>query len=98
MMIDTDRTRRMLSDWKVMRRCRFTFYSYHHSGGDSYTSTAVCVGHNVTEADAQESDGDEPHGVEEICVFLVVEPVVAKRQGDYFNDERNDVEYNILLL
>lgn len=83
-MIDTDR--RMPGDWKVVRWCRFTSCPYHHPGGDSYTSTAVCVGHNVTEADAQESDGDEPHGVEEICVFLVVEPVVAKRQGDYFND------------
>lgn len=79
-------------------RCRFTSCSYHHSGGDGNTSTAVCVGYNVAEADAQESDGDEPHGVEEICVFLVVESVVAKRQAHYFNDERNDGERNILLL
>lgn len=59
---------------------------YHHSGGDGYTSTAVCIGHDVAETDAQERDGDEPHGVEEIRVFLIVEPVVAERQWDYFND------------
>lgn len=59
---------------------QFTFCPYHHSGRDGYTSTAVCIGHDVAETDAQERDGDEPHGVEEICMFLIVEPVVAKRQ------------------
>lgn len=61
--------------------CQFTFCPYHHSGGDGYTSTAVCVGHDVAETDAQERDGDEPHGVEEICMLLIVEPVVGKTTG-----------------
>jgi len=54
-------------------RCFLYVYPYHHSGGDSNTSTAVCVGYDVAETDTQERDGDEPHGVEEIRVFLVVE-------------------------
>lgn len=60
---------------------------YHHSGGDGYTSTAVCVGHDVAETDAQERDGDEPHGVEEICVLLIMVPVMAKRRSDYFGEQ-----------
>lgn len=58
--------------------CQFTCCPYHHSGGDGNTSTAVCVGHDVAETDAQERDGDEPHGVEEICVFLIMIPAMTK--------------------
>jgi len=68
---------------------------YHHSGGDGYTSTTVCVGHDVAETDTQERDGDEPHGVEEICMFLIVKPVVTKRQAHYFNDEAR-VKMNVI--
>lgn len=58
--------------------------SYHHSGGDGNTSTAIRVGHDVAETDAQERDGDEPHGVEEIRVLLVVESIVTQSDNGLF--------------
>lgn len=48
--------------------------THHDTSCDSDTSTAVRVGHDVTVADAQERDGDQPHRVEQIGVFLVVIP------------------------
>jgi len=35
--------------------------TYHDAGADSDGSSAVSVGHNVTVADGQESDGNQPH-------------------------------------
>lgn len=48
--------------------------THHYTGGHGNTSTAVSVRHNVTEADAQEGYGYQPHGVQEVRVLLVVEP------------------------
>ena len=46
----------------------------HYARGDGDASTAVSVGHNVTVADAQEGYGNQPHGVEQIGMLLVVVP------------------------
>ena len=48
----------------------------HYAGGDGDASTAVSVGHNVTVADAQEGYGNQPHGVEQIGMLLVVVPAL----------------------
>lgn len=48
--------------------------THHDASRDSDTSTAVRVGHNVTVADAQKRDCDQPHRVEQIGVLLVVIP------------------------
>lgn len=55
--------------WQMTRQGVAT---HHDTGCDGYTSAAVRVGHNVAIADAQERDGDEPHRVEQVGMFLVM--------------------------
>ncbi len=56
------------------------FETHHDACSDGDTSTAVRVGHNVSVADAQERDGDEPHGVEQVGVLLVVISFLIKKR------------------
>lgn len=53
--------------------------TYHDSGAYSYSSSAVSVRHNVTEAHRQEGDGNEPHGIQEVGVLLVMKPTTANQ-------------------
>lgn len=48
--------------------------THHDASRDSDTATAVSVGHDVAVTDAQKRDGNQPHGVEQIGVLLVVVP------------------------
>lgn len=48
--------------------------TYHNTCSYSNASTAVRVGHDVAKADAQEGDRYQPHGVQQIGMFIVVEP------------------------
>ena len=52
-------------------------WTHHHAGGDGDPSAAVGVRHDVAVADTEEGDGDEPHGVEEVGVLLVMIPVTC---------------------
>lgn len=47
---------------------------YHHSCRYSNTPPAICIRYNITKSDAQECDSDEPHSIEQVCMFFVVEP------------------------
>ena len=49
--------------------------AHHHAGGHSDPPAAVGVGDDVTVADAEEGDGYQPHGVQEVSVLLVMVPV-----------------------
>ena len=51
--------------------------THHHAGGDGNPPAAVGVRHDVAVADTEEGDGDEPHGVEEVGVLLVMIPVTC---------------------
>ena len=66
--------------------------THHDAGRDSDTSTAIRVGHDVTVADAQKRDGNQPHGVEKIGVLLVVVPAQQQQQ----QHERNIICKNML--
>jgi hypothetical protein len=68
--------------------------THHDAGRDSDTSTAIRVGHDVTVADAQKRDGNQPHGVEKIGVLLVVVPVQQQQQQQ--QHERNMICKNML--
>lgn len=48
--------------------------TYHDTRTDRDPSTAVGVGNDVTEADTQERDRDEPHRVQQVGVLFIVEP------------------------
>ena len=61
------------------------FETHHDACSDGDTSTAVRVGHNVSVADAQERDGDEPHGVEQVGVLLVVISFLIKKDFVFTN-------------
>lgn len=49
----------------------------HDSREDGDASATVRVGYDVTIANAKEGNGNEPHGVEKIGVFLIVVPTRA---------------------
>jgi hypothetical protein len=51
--------------------------THHDASRDGDTASAVRVGHNVAVADAQKRDGNQPHGVEQIGVLLVVIPATS---------------------
>ena len=51
--------------------------SYHHAGGDGDAPAAVCVRHDVPVAHAEEGDGDEPHGVQQVGVLLIMIPEIV---------------------
>ena len=46
---------------------------YHHPRTDSDSSSAVCVRHYVAKANTEESYGNEPHGVEKVCMLFIME-------------------------
>ena len=48
--------------------------TYHHARGHSYAPAAVGVRNNVSVPHAQEGDGYQPHGVQQVGVLLVVVP------------------------
>ena len=48
--------------------------AHHHASGDGDPPAAVGVGHDVPVAHAEEGDGDQPHGVQQVGVLLVVIP------------------------
>ena len=52
--------------------------SHHHAGRDGYPTAAIGVWHDVAVADAEEGDGDQPHGVQQVGVLLVVIPATDK--------------------
>lgn len=49
--------------------------TYHDAGADGDASAAVRVRHYVTEPHAEEGDGYQPHGVQQVGMVFVVEPV-----------------------
>ena len=51
--------------------------THHHPRGDGNAAAAVSVRHDVAVTDAEECDGYEPHGVQQVGVLLVVVPTVA---------------------
>ena len=51
--------------------------SYHHAGGDGDAPAAVCVRHDVAVAHTEEGDGDEPHGVQQVGVLLIMIPEIV---------------------
>lgn len=70
-------------------------WPYHYSGGNGYTSTAVRVGNDVTETDAQKCDSNEPHGIKEIRVLLVVKPgVTQEKTGWNIREHSSDARPN----
>ena len=48
--------------------------TYHHACGYSNTPTTVGVRNNVSVPHAEEGDGYQPHGVQQVGVLLVVVP------------------------
>ena len=48
--------------------------THHHPRGDGNAAAAVSVRHDVAVTDAEESDGYEPHGVQQVGVLLVMVP------------------------
>ena len=59
---------------------RLEVETHHNAGGDGNAAAAVRVGHDVAVADAQEGDGDEPHGVEQVGMLLVVVPLALTQR------------------
>ena len=55
--------------------------SHHHAGGDGDAPAAVCVRHDVPVADAEEGDGYQPHGVQQVGVLLVMIPDIQINQS-----------------
>lgn len=53
-------------------------FTYHHAASEGDASSAVSFGHNVSVADAEERDRRQPHGVKEVGVLGVVEPVQTR--------------------
>lgn len=51
-----------------------TFDTHHDPCADGDAAAAVRVRHNVTEADAEERDSYQPHGVQQVGVVFVVKP------------------------
>ena len=58
-----------------------SFSAHHHAGGDGDPPAAVGVGHDVAVAHAEEGDGDQPHGVQEVGVLLVMIPDIGIHQS-----------------
>ena len=50
--------------------------AHHHASGHSDPPATVGVGDDVTVADAEEGDGYQPHGVQEVSVLLVMIPEI----------------------
>ena len=46
--------------------------AYHHSRSDRYAPATVGIRNNVTIANTQEGDGDQPHCVQQIRVLLIM--------------------------
>ncbi len=67
------------------------------AGEDGDAAAAVRVGHDVTVADGQERDGNEPHGVEEVGVVLVMVHL-AGAQHPGRDDEDGQHEYGEHVL
>lgn len=53
---------------------RATDDTYHDACANGDASPAVSVGYDVPKPYTQESNGNQPHGVQEVGVVLVVEP------------------------
>lgn len=52
----------------------FLSQTHHDTCADGNASATIRVGHDIAKADAQKCYRNQPHGVEEIGVFVVVEP------------------------
>ena len=48
--------------------------TYHHARGHRNPPATVGVRNDVSVADTEEGDGYQPHGVQQVGVFLVVVP------------------------
>ena len=51
---------------------RFLIETHRHTRKHSNAPTTVSIGHNITIAHTQKGNSNEPHGVEQICMFLIV--------------------------
>lgn len=49
--------------------------AHHDARADRNAPSTVRVRNNISEANAQESDRYQPHGIKQVCVFFIVEPV-----------------------
>ena len=58
--------------------------TYHHARGHRNPPATVGVRNNVAVSDAEEGDGYQPHGVQQVGVLLVVVPGQLVRQSVLF--------------
>ena len=69
--------------------------AHHDARCDSNSSTAVGIWHDVAEAHAQEGDGDQPHGVKQIRVFLIMKPGSHGMRGALTSVHYSDVQKTV---
>lgn len=49
-------------------------HTYHDARADCDASPTVRVGYDVPEPNTQESNGNQPHSIQEVRVVLIMEP------------------------
>ena len=58
--------------------------THHHTRSHSNAPTTVSVGHNITVPHTEEGYSNEPHCIEQICMFLIVISVLSDFFCNFF--------------